>query len=316
MRQLKIRSQITNRKESSSFEKYLSDIAKYEKLTVEEEVDLFKKLELLNPEHKWYEQINELDLETQIKIKKIVDRISEANLRFVVSVAKQYQQFGIPLTDLINEWNGWMLKAIYRYDYTRWFKFISYAVWWIRQSILKYISECSTIKRPMNQENIRRKIEKYIDKYQQEHDYLLPSEDEIKHDLHIKDTEYETYIESTKATLSVEHLDKSINHDTDNTLYDTIENKNIESPDYNIEENTTKQAILSALDSDLKKPNNPWKPDPKKILYLYYYENKTLEEIAECFDVSRERVRQIRDKALKTLRNNKTLQDLHNTLNE
>jgi len=89
MRQLKIRSQITNRKESSSFEKYLSDIAKYEKLTVEEEVDLFKELELLNPERKWPEEIKDLDPETQIKIRKIIDRLSKANLRFVVSVAKQ-----------------------------------------------------------------------------------------------------------------------------------------------------------------------------------------------------------------------------------
>ncbi|MBO4517067.1 sigma-70 family RNA polymerase sigma factor [bacterium] len=114
----------------------------------------------------------------------------------------------------------------------------------------------------------------------------------------------------------VTSLDKKINDDDDDNLQSVIPDINSESPDYDIEQRSTTEAILSALDTSLKKPSDPWKPDPKEIIRLYFYEGKTLEEIAERFDISRERVRQIRDRALKSLKHNKTLQDLHDTLNE
>ena len=142
MKHIVISEQITNREESPALQKYLDEIARYPLLSIEEEVELFNKLDLLNPDNKKLpDQLNEFDEKTQWNIKKVVEKISRANLRFVVSVAKQYQQKNIELLDLINEWSIWLVKAIYRFDYTKWFKFISYAVWRIRQSILQHLQE-------------------------------------------------------------------------------------------------------------------------------------------------------------------------------
>ena len=316
MRQLKIRRQITNRKESTSLEKYLNDVSKFDVLKVDEEVEAFKELELLNSENKKLpDQFNEIDDETKKKIETVVDKISKANLRFVVSVAKQYQQFKIPLQDLINEWNRWMVKAIYRFDYTKWFKFISYAVWRIRQSILQHIAENSPIRIPMNQNGRINRIQKYINKIEQT-EYRTPTDEEIKEEFELSDTEFKHYLDAVSA-VKLKSLDEKINNDENEDDFKSIvENVGSKRPDFDLEQQSTKEAILSALDTDLKKPNGLWKPDPKEIIRLHFYENKTLEEIAERFGISRERVRQIRDKALKHLRNNKTLQDLYNSLNE
>lgn len=316
MRQLKIRRQITNRKESTSLEKYLNDVSKFDVLKVDEEVEAFKELELLNSENKKLpDQFNEIDDETKKKIETVVDKISKANLRFVVSVAKQYQQFKIPLQDLINEWNRWMVKAIYRFDYTKWFKFISYAVWRIRQSILQHIAENSPIRIPMNQNGRINRIQKYINKIEQT-EYRTPTYEEIKEEFELSDTEFKHYLDAVSA-VKLKSLDEKINNDENEDDFKSIvENVGSKRPDFDLEQQSTKEAILSALDTDLKKPNGLWKPDPKEIIRLCFYENKTLEEIAERFDISRERVRQIRDKALKRLRSNKILQDLYNSLNE
>lgn len=316
MRQLKIRTQITNRQESTSFEKYLNDVAKCELLEIDGEVAAFKELELLNPDHKKLpDQFNEFDPVTKKKIEKVVEKISKANLRFVVSVAKQYQNYKVPLPDLVNDWNLWLVKAIYRFDYTRWFKFISYAVWWIRQSILQSIAENTTIRIPMNQNSRINEAQKIASKIEQVEGGRTLSDEEIKEKLNLSDTEFWNFLDAVFAK-RVTSLDKKINDDDDDNLQSVIPDINSESPDYDIEQRSTTEAILSALDTSLKKPSDPWKPDPKEIIRLYFYEGKTLEEIAERFDISRERVRQIRDRALKSLKHNKTLQDLHDTLNE
>lgn len=289
MRQLKIRQQITNRKEGSSFEKYLSEIAKYDMLTAEEEVDLFKELELLNPERKWPEEIKDLDPETQIKIKKIIDRLSKANLRFVVSVAKQYQKSQIPLQDLINEWNIWLVKAIYRFDYTKWFKLISYAVWWIRQSILQYIAENSYIKIPMNQNGRISEVQKFVSAFQQRENGRIPTDEEIRDHFELSDTEFKNYMCAVLAKKTWS-LDKKINNDDDGDLHDLIENKNVKSPSFDIEQSSTNELLLKVLKDKLK-------PTEFEIITSYYWiwkdRPKSYEEIGHEMELSRERVRQI-----------------------
>lgn len=208
-----------------------------------------------------------------------------------------------------------MVKAIYRFDYTKWFKFISYAVWRIRQSILQHIAENSPIRIPMNQNGRINRIQKYINKIEQT-EYRTPTDEEIKEEFELSDTEFKHYLDAVSA-VKLKSLDEKINNDENEDDFKSIvENVGSKRPDFDLEQQSTKEAILSALDTDLKKPNGLWKPDPKEIIRLHFYENKTLEEIAERFDISRERVRQIRDKALKRLRSNKTLQDLYNSLNE
>lgn len=312
MRQLKIRQQITNRKEGSSFEKYLSEIAKYDMLTAEEEVDLFKELELLNPERKWPEEIKDLDPETQIKIKKIIDRLSKANLRFVVSVAKQYQKSQIPLQDLINEWNIWLVKAIYRFDYTKWFKLISYAVWWIRQSILQYIAENSYIKIPMNQNGRISEVQKFVSAFQQRENGRIPTDEEIRDHFELSDTEFKNYMCAVLAKKTWS-LDKKINNDDDgDDLQSILPNDWAESPDYNIIQETQANELMRILSRLPQKE--------QEIITMYYWIWKereySLEEIAWFLDISRERVRQIRNKTLKRLKHTMLLQKMNGTLNE
>lgn len=301
MRAINTRPQsITNRKESTSFEKYLKDISRPEcnVLSTEEEI------EESYAKNRW-------DIQARNKLVK-------ANTRFVVSVAKNYEHFcpWLELWDLIWEWNLWLIEAANRFDETRWFKFISYAVWRIRQSILQYISTYNTtIRRPMNQEFIRKTITSFENVFFMT--YLRkPTKEEIQEKFpRLDDKKYNNYLASI-AAIKTSSLDEKINDDEDDDLKSLIENEDFKSPAFDLEQRSTTEAILSALDSTLKKPKDPWKPDPKEIIRLCFYENKTLEEIAERFGISRERVRQIRDRALKTLRNNKTLQDLHDTLNE
>jgi len=316
MKKLTIRTQITSCTESSSLEKYLKDLAKCNVLNVDDEVAAFKELELLNPEHKKLpDQLEEFDKETQWKIEKLVEKISKANLRFVVSVAKQYNQYKIPLQDLINEWNIWLIRAIYRFDYKRWFKFISYAVWRIRQTILQHIAENGSIRIPISQNRRINTIQKYIDTIGQT-EHRTPTNEEIKKELFLNDSEFKHYLDAVSA-VNLKSLDKKIYDDEDSDdLKSLIKDTSTKSPDFEIEQDSTKQAILSILDKKLKSPSKPWKPDPKKIIYLYYYENKSLQEIADYFDITREHVKQIINRSLKILKHDGTLRALFDTLNE
>lgn len=311
MKQLNIMKQITNRKESPSLEKYLNDIAKYDLLGIDEEVNLFKELEILNPERKPPEELKNFDLETKVKIEKIIDQISKANLRFVVSVAKQYQHYQIPLQDLINVWNLWLLKAIYKFDYKKWFKLISYAVWWIRQSILQYIAENSTIKIPMNQNGRVNEALKFARNFEQIHG-RKPTEEEIKWELSLSDTEFKNYQDAVN-TQNIKSLDEKMNNDEVDDLQSLIENKNSKSPDFDIEQSTTKEAILHILSKSLT-----WKEKIVISMYFWIWQDRerSTEEIAEILDVSQQRVKQIKDKALKKLKRIMTLKRINDSLNE
>lgn len=298
----RIRS-ITNRKKDS-LDKYLSDIAKYEPLSIEEEVNLFKELELLNPEHK---EVKDLDKETKEKVLAIKTKISNANLRFVVSVAKKYQQSNISLLDLINEWNLWLWKAIDRFDYTRWFKLISYAVWWIRQSILQYIaSENPLIRRPMNQEGIRRRIQNYENRFVQEN-YRQPTKDEIMEDLWLDEKDYEKY-RNTTASFDVKSLDDTWYTD-DSPMYDVVPDTKIKSPDFDLQLNDQRTLILNTLKGQLR-------PHEFEIITSYFgiwkERPKSFEEIAHEMDLSRERVRQITNRVCTKLSKILHWTELHN----
>lgn len=294
---------ITNRKKDS-LDKYLSDIAKYEPLSIEEEVNLFKELELLNPEHK---EIKDLDKETKQKVLATKDKIANANLRFVVSVAKKYQQPNISLLDLINEWNIWLWKAIDRFDYTRWFKLISYAVWWIRQSILQYIaSENPLIRHPMNQEGIRRRIQNYENRFVQEN-YRQPTKDEIMEDLWLDEKDYEKY-RNTTASFDVKSLDDTWYTD-DSPMYDVVPDTKIKSPDSDLQLNDQRTLILNTLKGQLR-------PHEFEIITSYFWiwkeRPKSFEEIAREMDLSRERVRQITNKVCTKLSKILHWTELHN----
>ena len=289
----------------------MSDIAKYEPLTIDEEVDLFKELELLNPEH---EELEKLDRETQKKVLAIKTKITNANLRFVVSVAKKYQQSSIPLLDLINEWNVWLGKAIDRFDYTRWFKLISYAVWRIRQSILQFIaSESPLIRRPMNQESLRRRIQNYENRFVQEN-YRQPSKDEIIETLWLDEKEYEKYVDAI-SSFDVKSLDDTWYTD-DSSMYEIVPDTKVKSPDLDIQLDDQKTLILQVLKAKLK-------PNEFEIITSYFgvwkERPKSFEEIAREMDLSRERVRQIKDRVCQKLAKTlhwTELERLYQTLNE
>ena len=291
-------TRITPRKEWTSFEKYLQDICAcgVDTLTPDEEVELFKKVK------QWDE--------------KARDRFIKANLRFVVSVAKQYRTSWIPLQDLIGEWNIWLMKAVERFDETRWFKFISYAVWRIRQSILQYIDNRSnTIRRPISQENIRRKIQKFEMKYLQDN-WFPPSEEEIKESLSLSEKEFANY-KATSPSISVKSLDDTwFSDDNDASLLDVIPDKSAKSPGLDLEINSQRDHLMKILKNNLK----PWEYEILTSYYwLWWKREKTLEEIGYDLEISRERVRQIRDKAchrLAKILHWTELHKLYNSLNE
>src|SRR5690554_3555596 len=274
MRQLKISKQITNR-ESQSLDKYLQEIGKVDLLTADEEVVLAKRIR----------EGDQLALE----------KLTKANLRFVVSVAKQYQNQGLSLGDLINEGNLGLIKAAKRFDETRGFKFISYAVWWIRQSILQALAEQSRIVRlPLNRVGALNKIGKELSKLEQEYE-RVPSAAELAESLDMTVSEVADTLKISGRHLSV---DAPFAQGEDNRLLDVLENEEIPDPDNDLMGESLKVEIERALSKLTKRE--------AEVIRLYFgigrEHSLTLEEIGERFDLTRERVRQIKEKALRKLR--------------
>lgn len=274
MRQLKIVKQITNR-ESESLDKYLQEIGKVDLITAEMEVSLAKRI-------KDGDQI-------------ALEKLTKANLRFVVSVAKQYQNNGLSLGDLINEGNVGLIKAATRFDETRGFKFISYAVWWIRQSIMQALAEQSRVVRvPMNRvgslQKINRTFSSLEQKYQRE-----PSHEELAEVLQIP-------IEEVDNTLKMGSRQVSMNapmiQGEDGSLLDVLENESEATPD--------SELLSDSLRKEVQRSLNTLDEREKDVIVLYFGLNgehaNSLEEIAERFNLTRERVRQIKEKGLRRLR--------------
>jgi len=274
MRQLKISKQLTNR-ETPSLEKYLHEIGKVGLLTADEEVELAKL-------------IAKGDL---MALHKLV----QANLRFVVSVAKQYQNQGLSLPDLINEGNLGLIKAANRFDETRGFKFISYAVWWIRQSILQALAEQSRIVRlPLNRISSINKINKTFAKLEQEYE-RQPTDEEIAHELEIAPDEVKALMNSTSRHVS---MDAPLLVDEDGDMYDVLLNTDSPSPD--------KGLIHESLRKEIERSLSLLSDREADVLRLYFGLNgkhpHTLEEIGEIFGLTRERVRQIKETAIRQLK--------------
>ena len=273
MRQLKITKSITNR-ESASLDKYLQEIGHEEMISIEEEVELAQRIRKGD--------------------RKALERLTKANLRFVVSVAKQYQNQGLSLADLINEGNFGLIKAAEKFDETRGFKFISYAVWWIRQSILQAIAEQSRIIRlPLNQVSSVNKINKVLNKFEQENE-RRPSIDEIAQDTDIPE---EKIIEAFKVNTHHISVDAPFHDDDESSLLDVIPNDAIPSTDKSLVEESLRAEIGRVLDI--------LEDREKKVIEAYFGINQremTLEEIGSKYGLTRERVRQIKEKAIRRLR--------------
>ncbi len=275
MRQLKITKQITNR-DTQSLEKYFQEISKIDLITADEEVELAKR-------------IRDGD---QVALDKLVN----ANLRFVVSAAKQYQGSGLRLSDLINEGNIGLVKAAQRFDETRGFKFISYAVWWIRQSILQAMSEQSRMVRlPLNKIGEISKIKKVYSSLEQTHQ-RPPSATEIANELDMSSAKVKSAMKNSGKHLS---MDAPFEDGESSNLYNVIESKDDMSPDAKMMQDSLNKDINQALKG---LPNRE-----SEIIRLYYGLGEeapmSLSEIGELFDITRERVRQIREKAIRILRN-------------
>lgn len=275
MRQLKITKSITNR-ESQSLEKYLQEIGKVELISPEEEVKLARNIKL--------------------GCQKSLDRLTKANLRFVVSVAKQYQNQGLSLPDLINEGNLGLIKAAQRFDETRGFKFISYAVWWIRQSILQSLAEQSRIVRlPLNKVGLTNRIQKAYSMLEQQFE-REPSAEELAELLNMD-------LEEVSATLGISarhvSMDTPLSEGEDNTLLDVLENPNAEKTDANLDH---KESLKTEIDRSLKTLTER----QKEVICFFFGigvdHPMSLEDIGARFNLTRERVRQIKDKAITKLR--------------
>ena len=277
MRQLKITKSITNR-ESEALEKYLMEIGKEEMISAEEEVELAQRIKQGD--------------------QKALERLTKANLRFVVSVAKQYQNQGLSLPDLINEGNLGLLKAAERFDETRGFKFISYAVWWIRQSILQAISEQSRIVRlPLNQVGSVNKINREINRFEQLNE-RRPSVDEIAEKIDLPQEKIDEAMSINGHHISV---DAPFVEGEDNSLLDVMTNAEAPMADKELVDESLKSEIQTALNSLNERERN--------VVEASYGINQpelTLEEIGSKFGLTRERVRQIKEKAIRKLRNSKT----------
>ena len=274
MRQLKISKQITNR-ESQSLDKYLQEIGKVDLLTSDEEVELAKR-------------IKEGD---QIALEKL----TKANLRFVVSVAKQYQNQGLSLGDLINEGNLGLIKAAQRFDETRGFKFISYAVWWIRQSILQALAEQSRIVRlPLNRVGSLNKISKTFSALEQKFE-REPSPEELADVLEVTTAEV---VDTMKISGRHVSMDAPFVQGEENSLLDVLANNNEETPDSGLMTDSLRREVQRALSTLTQRESD--------VITLYFGLNgehaMTLEEIGEKFSLTRERVRQIKEKAIRRLR--------------
>ena len=275
MRQLKITSSITNR-EDLSLDKYLQEIGHEELLTVDEEVELAQRIKKGD--------------------RKALERLTKANLRFVVSVAKQYQNQGLSLPDLINEGNLGLIKAAEKFDETRGFKFISYAVWWIRQSILQAIAEQSRIVRlPLNQVGALSKIQAEISKFEQEHQ-RKPSVSELSKITNMEETKIDQTIKADNHHMSIDAPFGG--EDDDNAMVDVMASGD--------DTRTDKQVDFESMSSELKRVLDAvLKPRERDILCYCYgigCHEKGLEEIGSEFNLTRERVRQIREKSILKLR--------------
>ena len=274
MRQLKITKSITNR-ESASLDKYLQEIGKEELITVEEEVELAQRI-------KKGDQV-------------ALEKLTRANLRFVVSVAKQYQNQGLSLPDLINEGNLGLIKAAEKFDETRGFKFISYAVWWIRQSILQALAEQSRIVRlPLNKIGSINKINKMYAKLEQENE-RPPSPEELAEALDMSINDVKISLKNAGRHIS---MDAPLVEGEESNLYDVLRSGESPSPD--------KDLMLESLRTEIERALNTLTPREADVIKLYFGLNgnhmMTLEEIGETFDLTRERVRQIKEKAIRRLK--------------
>ena len=275
MRQLKITKSITNR-ESESLDKYLQEIGKEEMISTEEEVELAQRIRKGD--------------------KKALEKLTKANLRFVVSVAKQYQNQGLSLADLINEGNVGLIKAAEKYDETRGFTFISYAVWWIRQSILQAIAEQSRIVRlPLNQLGSMSKINRMLSKFEQENE-RRPSVDEISAVIDIPEEKVDEAINVSGRQVSV---DAPFVDGEDNSLLDVLVNNDAPLAD--------RQLLVESLQAEIKEALKILTLRERNIITAFYgigQPEMTLEEIGSKYGLTRERVRQIKEKAIRRLRGN------------
>jgi RNA polymerase primary sigma factor len=272
MRQLKITKQVTNR-ETASVDQYLQEIGKVDLITADEEVELAQRIKAGD--------------------QRALEKLTKANLRFVVSVAKQYQNQGLTLPDLINEGNLGLIKAAKRFDETRGFKFISYAVWWIRQSILQALAEQSRIVRlPLNKIGSINKINKMYAFLEQENE-RPPSPEEIakKLDMTVNDVK-----ESMKNSGRHVSMDAPLIEGEDSNLYDVLNSGESPNPDKTLLHESLRIEINRALET-----LTPREADVVKLYFgLGEHQPMTLEEIGETFDLTRERVRQIKEKAIRS----------------
>ncbi|MCX6234153.1 MAG: RNA polymerase sigma factor RpoD/SigA [Bacteroidetes bacterium] len=274
MRQLKISKSITNR-ETASLDKYLQDIGKEGMITAEEEVELARRIKTGD--------------------QNALEKLAKANLRFVVSVAKQYQNQGLSLPDLINEGNLGLIKAAKRFDETRGFKFISYAVWWIRQSVLQAIAEQSRIVRlPLNQVGSLNRIKKESSRLEQKYE-RIPSANEIAESLEIPAYKIDAALKISTKTISV---DAPLTHDEDVNFLDMYINE---------EQPVTDSGLMrESLAKEIQRSLSTLSEKERDVINLYYgigmNHGLTLEEIGAKFDLTRERVRQIKEKAIRRLK--------------
>jgi len=276
MRQLKITKQVTNR-ETLSLDKYLHEIGKVELLSAEKEVELAKRIRKGD--------------------RQALEELIKANLRFVVSVSKQYQNQGLSLPDLINEGNLGLIKAAQRFDETRGFKFISYAVWWIRQSILQALAEQARIVRlPLNKIGSINKINRTFSKLEQEFQ-REPTPEEVAG---ILETSSDMVEEAIKVSNHHVSMDAPLRDEDDNSLYDVMLNDESPSPDSGL--------ITNSLRKEIERTLSTLGEREAEILKHYFglngYRQHTLEEIGDVFNLTRERVRQIKEKSIKKLKNN------------
>ena len=274
MRQLKITKSITNR-ESDSLEKYLQEIGREEMVTIDEEIELAQKIKKGD--------------------RKALEKLTKANLRFVVSVAKQYQNQGLSLPDLINEGNMGLIKAAEKFDETRGFKFISYAVWWIRQSILQAIAEQSRIVRlPLNQVGSVNKINRLLSKFEQENE-RKPSIGELSECTDMPEDKIDDALKIQSKHVSV---DAPIYDGEDSSMLDTMISDDAPMAD--------KTLVMESLRAEIKRVLSKLKDKEKNVVEAFFgigQPEMTLEEIGEKYGLTRERVRQIKEKAIRKLRN-------------
>ncbi|TXI83527.1 MAG: RNA polymerase sigma factor RpoD/SigA [Crocinitomicaceae bacterium] len=276
MRQLKITKQVTNR-ETASLDKYLQEIGRVELISAEEEVELARKIRAGD--------------------KAALERLTKANLRFVVSVSKQYQNQGLSLPDLINEGNLGLIKAAERFDETRGFKFISYAVWWIRQSILQALAEQARIVRlPLNKIGTINKINRAFSELEQKYE-RPPSADELAEFLDCSPEEVKQSMANNGRHIS---MDAPLveGDESSSSMYDVLLNDSLPGPE--------KELVVESLRKDIERSLSTLTAREGDVVRLYYGLNGkhplTLEEIGERFDLTRERVRQIKEKAIRRLK--------------